>query len=100
MGEKKFRHLTKKQKKQHLYKKNRQHEKLFHLMRLRRAEASRIKELDDKRNKPKIADKKKKKKKFTDKVSKVRNRLTGKRRESKERWNRFAGTSGGGGRGL
>ena len=76
------------------------HEKLFHLMRLRRTEAARMKALDEKRDKPKAADKKKKKKKFTDKISKVRNRLTGKRRESKERWNRFAGTSGGGGRGL
>ena len=37
---------------------------------------------------------------WSDKVSKVRNRLTGKKRESKERWNRFAGTSDGGGRGL
>lgn len=76
------------------------HEKLFQLLRLRRAEAARVKDMDEKRNKPKANDKKKKKKKFTDKVSKVRNRLTGRKRESKERWNRFAGTSGGGGRGL
>ncbi len=27
----------------------------------------------------------------------IRNRLTGKKRMAKERWNRFAGTSGGGG---
>lgn len=33
-------------------------------------------------------------------VGKVRNRLTGKKRAAKERWNRFAGTSAGGGRGL
>lgn len=30
----------------------------------------------------------------------IRNRITGKKRASKDRWNRFAGTSGGGGRGL
>lgn len=33
------------------------------------------------------------------KIGSVRNRLTNKRRESEERWNRFAGTSDGGGRG-
>jgi hypothetical protein len=33
------------------------------------------------------------------KVDTVRNRLTGKKRASADRWNRFAGTSGGGGRG-
>ncbi len=33
-------------------------------------------------------------------VGEVRNRLTGKKRRAMERWNRFAGTSGGGGRGL
>ncbi len=34
------------------------------------------------------------------KVGEVRNRLTGKKRASQERWNRFAGTEDGGGRGL
>ena len=91
-------HLSKKEKKQLLAKKNRMHENLFQLMRLRRAEAVRVKD-DDERGKPKKSDKKNKKE-WSDKVSKVRNRLTGKKRESKERWNRFAGTSGGGGRGL
>lgn len=33
-------------------------------------------------------------------LQEVRNRLTGKKRMAKERWNRYAGTSGGGGRGL
>jgi hypothetical protein len=33
-------------------------------------------------------------------VGEIRNRLTGQKRKAKERWNRFAGTSGGGGRGL
>lgn len=35
-----------------------------------------------------------------DKVAVIRNRLTGKKRASRERWNRFAGTGGEGGRGL
>lgn len=34
------------------------------------------------------------------KVTEYRNKITGKKRQSRERWNRFAGTSGGGGRGL
>lgn len=37
---------------------------------------------------------------WSEKVAFVRNRITGKKRASEERWNRFAGTSGGGGRGL
>ena len=36
---------------------------------------------------------------WSDKVGFVRNRLNRKKRKSKDRWNRFAGTSGGGGRG-
>ncbi len=34
------------------------------------------------------------------KMQKIRNKLTGRKRMAKERWNRFAGTSGGGARGL
>lgn len=34
------------------------------------------------------------------KVAQFRNMVTGKKRASRERWNRFAGTSDGGGRGL
>jgi hypothetical protein len=30
----------------------------------------------------------------------IRNRISGRKRVAKDRWNRFAGTSGGGGRGL
>lgn len=33
------------------------------------------------------------------KLQEVRNRLTGKKRMAADRWNRFAGTAGGGGRG-
>ena len=91
-------HLSKKEKKKLLYKKNRAQERLFQLMRLRRAEAARIKEIDD-RSKPKKSDKKVKKG-WSDKTVSIRNRLTGKKRASKERWNRFAGTSDAGSRGL
>lgn len=34
------------------------------------------------------------------KTQDIRNRMTGKKRQAKERWNRFAGTASGGGRGL
>ena len=33
-------------------------------------------------------------------LQEVRNKLTGKKRMANDRWNRFAGTAGGGGRGL
>lgn len=97
--EKPYRFLTKKEKKALLLKKNKRHQHLFHLMRLRMAEAARVKEMEESRNKPRREDKKSDKE-WGDKVARVRNRLTGKQRKSKERWNRFAGTSDGGGRGL
>lgn len=90
-------HLTRKQRKQLQYKKNRARELLFQHLRQRRAEAARVRAMEEagkKKGEPKG------KKDWSDKVSKVRNRLTGKKRESKERWNRFAGTGEAGGRGL
>ena len=38
--------------------------------------------------------------KNSEKAAQFRNKITGKKRASRERWNRFAGTSGSGGRGL
>lgn len=37
---------------------------------------------------------------WSEKTQQIRNRLTNKKRDAKERWNRFAGTESGGGRGL
>lgn len=37
---------------------------------------------------------------FSEKMQEVRNKLTGRKRMAKERWNRFAGTSAAGARGL
>ena len=34
-----------------------------------------------------------------EKMQKIRNRITGRKRASRDKWNRFAGTSSGGGRG-
>jgi len=89
--------LSKKAKKKLLDKKNKRHQQIFHALRLMRAEAARTKSL----NTPaKTKGPGEKKGEWTDKTASIRNKLTGKKRESKERWNRFAGTSGGGGRGL
>lgn len=98
-AEKPFRHMTKKERKAHLLKRNKNHELLFQLMRIRRVDAERVKKLEDDRNKPR-REAKGQEKEWSDKVATVRNRLTGKKRESKERWNRFAGTGDAGGRGL
>jgi len=82
-----------------LKKKNRLHQQIFTLLRLRRSEEDRVRDLE-KSQKPKSQEKNAPDAKTTDKVNAVRNRLTGQKRLSRERWNRFAGTSGGGGRGL
>ena len=71
---------------------------IFNQVRLRRAEEARVKSLNKALNAKKSGQKPNAE--WSDKVATVRNRLTGKKRESKERWNRFAGTSDGGGRGL
>jgi len=89
---------NKKERKKALNKKNRLHQEIFQLMRLRRIDDDRVKELESTK-KPKHGEKEKDAE-WGDKVSSIRNRLTGKKRVSRERWNRFAGTGGEGGRGL
>jgi hypothetical protein len=87
--------LTKKEKKKALIKKrNRLHQQLFAFVRSRR-----------KKPKPQIApqkpqEKEEKKEVWSAKVVTIRNRLNNKKRASHDRWNRFAGTSDSGGRGL
>lgn len=98
-------HLSKKEKKKLLNKKNRYHQQLYELLRLRRAEEDRVEELEESRSKPKRSRDSKKKKSqddqvWSEKVATIRNRLDGKKRDSKERWNRFAGTGDAGARGL
>src|SRR5579884_2690703 len=90
--------LSKKQRKKLLQKKNKHHQIIFHLMRLRHIEAARIKEMNEARDKKRAENKSEKE--WHGKVASVRNRLTNKKRDSKERWNRFAGTGDAGGRGL
>ena len=90
--------MSKKERKQAQLKKNRLHEQLFQLVRLRRVDEERVRDLDEAK-KPRPGEKSDSPV-WSAKVATIRNRLDGKRRASKERWNRFAGTSDGGGRGL
>jgi hypothetical protein len=68
-------------------------------VRLRKREEARIKVLTKALEKPKKKETVDKKEVWSVKVSTIRDRLTGKKRTSEERWNRFAGTESGGGRG-
>jgi len=88
----------KKQRKKALNKKNRFQQEIFNFLRLRRIEEERVRELEE-IGKPKPAEKHEGGE-WSDKVATIRNRLTGQKRTSRERWNRFAGTNDGGGRGL
>ncbi|MDE3015707.1 MAG: hypothetical protein KGI29_02140 [Pseudomonadota bacterium] len=88
---------SRKERKKAQIKKNRYHEEIFQLLRLRRAEETRVKGLESK-HKSKASHTPDSE--VADKVARIRNRLTGQRRVSRERWNRFAGTGGEGGRGL
>jgi hypothetical protein len=97
-------HLSKKEKKKLQNKKNRYHQQLFELVRLRRVEAERVEELEEAK-KPR-RDKEGRVKNededpiWSEKLATIRNRIDGRKRESKERWNRFAGTGDAGARGL
>jgi hypothetical protein len=96
--------LTRKEKKKIQNKKNRYHQELYNIVRLRRMDEDRIEALEEDR-KPKRSREGKKKKEEDDKVwsekmATIRNRLNNKKRDTKERWNRFAATSDSGGRGL
>ncbi len=87
-------------------RKNEMHQGIFNLLRIRRGEADRIKNLKDagekdrkKRRNREEENREDKKEIWSVKVSTIRNRLSDKKRTSDDRWNRFAGTEDGGGRG-
>ncbi|MGE0754814.1 MAG: hypothetical protein AB7L92_06605 [Alphaproteobacteria bacterium] len=88
-----------KEKKKKQAAKNRKDQEIFNLMRLRQQEAERV-ESEANSRKPKRSAESGDDPLWSEKVSTIRNRVTGSKRTSKERWNRFAGTSDGGGRGL
>lgn len=87
-----------KKKKQH--KKNKYQQMLYELVRLRREEVIRVDEMERQMKPSKHEAKSEDDMVWSEKVNTVRNRLTDKKRHSKERWNRFAGTGDEGGRGL
>ena len=89
--------LTKKEKKELQLKKNKFNEDFFNFVRLRKREETRVKGLIKPKAKPKEKDDDEQI--WSAKVTTIRDRLTNKRRVSEDRWNRFAGTSDGGGRG-
>lgn len=86
-------------------KKNKYQLMIYEMVRLRREEHDRVEgeriEREGRRNLTRLAEAKKEDDLvWSAKVGEVRNRLTDKKRASKERWNRFAGTESGGARGL
>lgn len=95
--------LVRKAKKKAQSKQNKYHQMIYEMVRFRREEVDLQRE-EEKRTKEikKRADEAKSEDDlvWSAKVGEVRNRLTGKKRASQDRWNRFAGTDGGGGRGL
>lgn len=95
--------LSRAQKKKIQQKKNKYQQMLYELVRLRREEVIRVDEEKErlKGSKLRIAEAEKEDDLvWSAKVGEVRNRLTDRKRASKERWNRFSGTSDAGGRGL
>ena len=91
-------HLSKAAQKKLLNKKNRFQQEIFNALRLRRAEEDRIRQEGSKKA-PKPSEGKKEEA-WSAKTMTIRNRLTDKKRVSKERWNRFSGTDAAGARGL
>jgi hypothetical protein len=89
----------KKERKKAQVKKNRFQQEIFNFIRLKRQEEQRVEDIKEALA-PAPAQVSMPSEALSDKVASYRNRLTGQKRLSKERWNRFAGTSGGGARGL
>ncbi len=92
--------VSKKEKKKAQQKKNRHDQEIFQAMRLRDLERERVEELEESKKRKPGDEGSKEDPLWSEKINSIRNRLTGSKRHSKERWNRFAGTEGGGGRGL
>lgn len=95
-----FESRASKKKKQN--KKNKFQQMIYELVRLRREEVIRVEENEKLLHKTTKPDEAKSNEDmvWSAKTQEIRDRLTGKKRMSQDRWNRFAGTEGGGGRGL
>ncbi|MDX1975965.1 MAG: hypothetical protein SFT92_09890 [Rickettsiales bacterium] len=90
----------KKAKKKAQRAKNRKTFEMMQAFRQLNEEAERVRDDERERVEKKRDDDKQEEEVWSAKVASIRNRLTDQRRNSKERWNRFAGTGGEGGRGL
>jgi hypothetical protein len=90
--------LSKKERKLAQRKRSVFHQRMFFLLQLRHSEEKLARDIERSHKTRKSENKSDKE--WIGKVATVRNRLTGKKRDSKERWNRFAGTAESGGRGL
>ncbi len=98
--------IKRKQKKKALQKRIQTHQGVFNMMLARRGQAKKLKELQEIAEKDRKKKRSKEEEKRHDKketwsvqVSSIRNLLNNKKRTSTDRWNRFAGTEDGGGRG-
>ncbi len=97
--------ISRREKKKEQIKRNKYHQMLYDLVRIRRNQADHEREERTEREKRKklamaTAADQNDDLIWSAKVGEIRNRLTGKKRASVERWNRFAGTEDGGARGL
>ena len=91
----------KKTKKKLQLKKNRFAQEFFNFVRMRHLEAERVEELAESLEKPRREkEEEREEEAWMATTNSIRNRLTDRKRLSNERWNRFAGTESGGGRGL
>jgi plasmid maintenance system killer protein len=106
MADHDFKGLTKRQRKKLQMKKNLHHQKIYDAARKRLGEQKKLRDVlakqEDLKKKKRNREEEKghdKKEIWSVQVSSIRNRLTGHKRLSEERWNRFAGTDDGGGRG-
>lgn len=100
------RHLSRREKKKLQQKKNLYHQRIFDVVKQRLGNEQRLRDIHKKNHEERIKairrEKERKDQKeeiWSVKVLKIRNRLHGRKRDSEDRWNRFAGTSDGGGRG-
>jgi hypothetical protein len=91
-------HLSKKAQKKAQIKRNRFQQEIFNALRLRRAEEDRVRQNEGKKKTKQPETKKEES--WSAKTATIRNRLTDKKRVSRERWNRFSGTDAAGARGL
>jgi hypothetical protein len=91
--------LDHKLKKKLIRARNKRNQLIFQHARLHQEERDKQAEADEERSRKKSPENTVEEVAFSAKMQEVKNRITGKKKMAKDRWNRFAGTSGGGGKG-